>query len=49
MDYTDKRAGLGPVFQPSGNIDADMAQIRSFYAPLRGKHAQQFANDGDSA
>ena len=42
MDYADRRAGLGPVFQPSGDIDRDMAAIKAYYAPLRGKHAQQF-------
>jgi len=42
MDYADKRAGLGPAFQPSGDIDRDMAAIKAYYAPLRGKHAQQF-------
>ena len=42
MDYTHKRAGLGPLFQPSGDIDRDMAAIKAFYAPFRGKNAQQF-------
>jgi 1-acyl-sn-glycerol-3-phosphate acyltransferase len=39
MDYADKRAGLGPAFQPSGDIDRDMAAIKAYYALLRGKHA----------
>ncbi|MGL6112271.1 MAG: 1-acyl-sn-glycerol-3-phosphate acyltransferase [Rubrivivax sp.] len=42
MDYSHKRAGLGPVFQPTGDIDADMVKIKAFYAPLRGKNATQF-------
>jgi 1-acyl-sn-glycerol-3-phosphate acyltransferase len=42
MDYAHKRAGLGPLFQPSGDIDRDMAEIKAFYAPFRGKNAQQF-------
>jgi 1-acyl-sn-glycerol-3-phosphate acyltransferase len=42
MDYSHKRAGLGPVFHPSGDIDADMVTIKAFYAPLRGKNASQF-------
>ena len=45
MDYTHKRAGLGPVFQPSGDIERDMVQIKAYYAPLRGKNAQQFDAD----
>ena len=42
MDYADKRAGLGPVFHPTGDIERDMAEIKAFYAPFRGKNAQQF-------
>ncbi len=42
MDYHDKRSGLGPVFVPSGNVDADMAAIKAFYAPFKGKNATQF-------
>ena len=42
MDYAGKRVGLGPVFQPTGDIEPDMAEIKAFYAPFRGKNAQQF-------
>ena len=42
MDYHDKRSGLGPVFVPTGNVDADMAAIKAFYAPFKGKNATQF-------
>jgi 1-acyl-sn-glycerol-3-phosphate acyltransferase len=42
MDYTRKRVGLGPVFHPSGDIARDMTAIKAYYAPLRGKNAQQF-------
>nr|WP_315464457.1 lysophospholipid acyltransferase family protein [uncultured Rhodoferax sp.] len=42
MDYAEKRVGLGPVFQPTGNIEADMAAIQTFYAPFKGKNAGQF-------
>jgi len=45
MDYARKRAGLGPVFQPTGDIERDMAAIKTFYAPLRGKNPQQFDSD----
>jgi 1-acyl-sn-glycerol-3-phosphate acyltransferase len=45
MDYHDKRAGIGPLFHPSGDIDRDMAAIKAFYAPFRGKNAQQFSAD----
>lgn len=42
MDYATKRAGLGPVFVPSGHLEQDMAQIKQFYAPFKGKNAAQF-------
>ncbi len=45
LDYGQKRGGLGPVFQPTGNIDADMADIKAFYAPFKGKNADQFHAD----
>lgn len=42
MDYEKKRSGLGPVFKPTGNVEADMAAIKAFYAPFKGKNASQF-------
>lgn len=42
MDYAAKRSGLGPVFQPTGDIEQDMAAIKAFYAPFKGKNAHQF-------
>ena len=42
MDYQHKISGLGPLFHPTGNIEADMATIKAFYAPFRGKNALQF-------
>jgi 1-acyl-sn-glycerol-3-phosphate acyltransferase len=45
MDYDKKISGLGPVFQPTGDIDADMAAIKAFYAPFKGKNADQFHAD----
>ena len=45
LDYSRKVTGLGPVFEPSGDIEADMARIKAFYAPFKGKNPQQFATD----
>ena len=42
MDYDRKLSGLGPVLYPSGDIDADMSVIKTFYAPFKGKNADQF-------
>jgi 1-acyl-sn-glycerol-3-phosphate acyltransferase len=45
MDYEKKISGLGPVFQPTGDIEADMASIKAFYAPFKGRNADQFQAD----
>lgn len=42
LDYGSKTGGLGPAFQPSGNIEDDMIAIKAFYAPFKGKNADQF-------
>ena len=42
MDYSRKVSGLGPIFRPTGDIEKDMADIKAFYAPFKGKNAQQF-------
>ena len=42
MDYEKKMSGLGPTLYPSGDIDADMKIIKTFYAPFKGKNALQF-------
>jgi 1-acyl-sn-glycerol-3-phosphate acyltransferase len=42
MDYERKISGLGPLFEPTGDVDADMAAIKAFYAPFKGKNAAQF-------
>ena len=45
MDYPRKLSGLGPVFKPTGDIDADMAQIKAYYAQYKGKNWRQFSVD----
>lgn len=42
MDYSTRHSGLGPVFTPTGDVDADMASIKAFYAPFKGKNPDQF-------
>jgi 1-acyl-sn-glycerol-3-phosphate acyltransferase len=42
MDYERKISGLGPLFIPTGDIEADMVRIKAFYAPFKGKNASQF-------
>lgn len=36
--YPEKIIGIGPVFELSGDKDADIARIREFYRPWRGKN-----------
>ena len=45
MDYERKVSGLGPTFHPTGDVEADMAEIKRFYAPFKGRHAAKFAAD----
>jgi 1-acyl-sn-glycerol-3-phosphate acyltransferase len=42
MDYRRKVSGLGPVFVPTGDVEADMAEIKRFYAGVQGRNADQF-------
>ena len=45
LDYDKKVGGLGPVFQITGDIEADMLSIKAFYAGVKGKNADQFHAD----
>ena len=42
LDYPRKLSGIGPVFQPTGDMEADMAAIRAWYSPFKGKNWRQF-------
>lgn len=37
VDFGRKRAGLGEMFRPTGDLHADFAQIRAFYEGMQGK------------
>ncbi len=43
MDYARKVSGIGPIFQPTGDVEADLAAIKRFYAPIRGRRADSFS------
>lgn len=47
LDFGERRAGLGPLYHPSGDIERDMVEIKAFYAPFRGKNPRQFSADAD--
>lgn len=42
MDYERKISGLGPLFVPTGDVERDMATIKAFYVPFRGRRADLF-------
>ncbi len=41
LDYGQKRLGLGPMLTLTGDRDADMAIIRSFYESITGHHSEK--------
>jgi len=43
MDYGRKVVGFGPVVTPSGDVEADMVSIRSFFASAVGKFPHETA------
>ena len=45
LDYKKKIGGLGPVFQTTGDIEADMTAIKAFYAGVTGKNGNQVRPD----
>ena len=45
MDYERKVSGLGPIFKPTGDVDADMVEIKRFYAPIKGRCADLFGTN----
>jgi 1-acyl-sn-glycerol-3-phosphate acyltransferase len=40
-DYRRRIVGLGPALHPTGDIEADFAAIRAFYADIIGKHPER--------
>lgn len=40
MDFRLKMGGIGPMLNPTGDIDEDMKLIKSFYANVTGRHPE---------
>ena len=40
-DYSRRIVGLGPALRPTGDIAADFAAIRAFYADITGRHPER--------
>ena len=43
LDYGTKTVSVAAAVRPSGDYEADLAVIQSYYASARGKHADKFA------
>ena len=42
LDFGRKRGGFGLVLEPTGDVKADMDQIRAFYEGMQGKFPEKF-------
>ena len=42
LDWGTRCCGLGPLVDPGDDVAADVKRIRAFYAPFRGRNADQF-------
>jgi 1-acyl-sn-glycerol-3-phosphate acyltransferase len=42
LDYGTRRCGLGPLIDAGEDLDADLARIKAFYVPFRGRNPDQF-------
>ena len=42
FDYRRRAAGVGPVFQPTGDLEGDLVRIQAFYRDKAPKHPRQF-------
>jgi len=42
LDYARKIIGFGPIFEPTGNLEADLAHLRAFFNTFKGKKPEQF-------
>ena len=38
FNYADKTIGIGPLFETSDDMEADIVRLRAFYAPFKGKY-----------
>lgn len=41
LDYGRKVGGFGPLFTPTGDVDADMIKIKAFYADISGLYPER--------
>lgn len=41
LDFSRREGGIGPMLQPGGDVAADMARLRAFYADKRGLYPEK--------
>ncbi|MDR2972678.1 MAG: 1-acyl-sn-glycerol-3-phosphate acyltransferase [Bacteroidales bacterium] len=42
LDYRDRKGGIGPVFYPTGDYEADLKEIQKFYCGMKGRKKGRF-------
>ena len=42
IDYIDRVITFGPLFQTTGDLEADLVQLKAFYIGKRGKRPELF-------
>lgn len=43
LDYKNKEGGLGPMFVPTGDLEADFKKIKEFYSQKHAKYPNKFS------
>ncbi|MES2106880.1 MAG: lysophospholipid acyltransferase family protein [Pseudomonadota bacterium] len=49
LDFKRKVGGIGRMFYPTGDLEADMAEIQKFYSGITGKNPQHFSAENIQA
>jgi len=47
IDYAEKIVGIKTVFYPTGDVDKDMKEIRSYYKGVQGRNPSNFRDIGE--
>lgn len=47
LDYGARRVRIGPLVQPSAQVEADLARVEAYFAPVRGKRERRLDAPGD--
>jgi 1-acyl-sn-glycerol-3-phosphate acyltransferase len=47
FDYGARRVRIGPLLQPSAQVEADLARVEAYFAPVRGKRERRLDAPGD--